>query len=425
MFRKVPAAAGATLVVAALALTACAPSSDLSGGTGATDAPASGETFKVGVLAPMTSWAGAIGVDMQQGWEMFWEEYGDTAGSFTVETVWEDTASDPDTALTKARKLVEEDGVDTVVGPVLASEGLVVGDYLTQAEVANLAQTAADDLTQRLASPYVVRTGAYTSSQPNFVAGQWAADQGYATAATLCVDYAFGWESCGGFVSAFTDAGGAVASQLWYPGDASDLSSYVSQLVNLDVDVIFVGSAGGTDSSNFFRSANDFGLLAKTPIISNCCTTDQAILADVGDIALGQISVSNWAEGNDDPAVADFVARYEAEFGVIPSSYAQGMYATAEMLAQVLESASGKLTGEALVEAIKGVDLGATIIGGGGLDEYGSPVGPVFVREVVKRDDGKLVNAVVETVEDVSQFWTFDPEAYLANPPFTQEFQTQ
>ena len=423
MIRKVPAAAGATLAIAALALTACAPSSDLSGGS--TNAAGDESVFTIGVLAPMTSWAGAIGVDMQQGWEMFWEENGDTVGGFTVETVWEDTASDPDTALAKANKLVEEDGVDAVAGPVLASEGLVVGDYLSQAGVANLAQTAADDLTQRLASPLVVRTGAQTSSQSTFVAGDYAAKEGYQTAATLCVDYAFGWESCGGFVSAFTAAGGTVSTQLWYPGDASDLSSYVSQLASLDVDVIFVGSAGGTDSSNFLRAANDFGLLAKTPIINNCCTTDQAILADVGDIALGQISVSYFAEGNDDPAVADFVSRYEEAYGALPSAYAWGMYATGQMLAEVLEAADSKPTGEALVEAIKGLDLSTTIIGGGGLDEYGSPIGPVFVREVVKRDDGVLVNSVIETYDDVSQFWTFDPEAYLANPPFTQEFQQQ
>lgn len=423
MIRKVPVAAGATLAIVALALSACAPSSSLSGGS--TNSAGDEGVFTVGVLAPMTSWAGAIGVDMQQGWQMFWDEYGDTAGKFNVETVWEDTASDPDTALTKANKLVEEDGVDAVVGPVLASEGLVVGDYLTQAKVANLAQTAADDLTQRLASPLVVRTGAQTSSQSTFVAGDYAAKQGYSTAATLCVDYAFGWESCGGFVSAFTAAGGTVTTQLWYPGDASDLSSYVSQLASLDVDVIFVGSAGGTDSSNFLRAANDFGLLSKTPIINNCCTTDQAILSDVGDIALGQISVSYFAEGNDDPAVAEFVTKYEDAYGALPSAYAWGMYASGQMLAEVLEAADTKPTGEDLVTAIKGLDLSTTVIGGGGLDEYGSPVGPVFVREVVKRADGTLVNSVIETYEDVSQFWTFDPKAYLANPPFSQEFQNQ
>lgn len=424
MIRKISAAAGVTFA-AALALTACAPSSGLSGGPAPSDAPASGDTFRIGVLAPMTSWAGAIGVDMQQGWEMFLADQGIEVGDVTIETVWEDTASDPDTALTKARKLVEENAVDLVIGPVLASEGLVVGDYLTQAGVVNLAMTAADDLTQRLASPLVIRTGSFTASQMSFPAGDWAAEQGHRTAATICVDYAFGWESCGGFVSAFTAAGGTVTQQLWYPGDASDLSSYVSQLGSLDVDVIFVGSAGGTDSSNFYRTASDFGLLAKTPIVSNCCTNDQAILADVGDIALGQISASFYAEGNDDPDVAAFVEQYEAEYGILPSLYSFAVYSTGQMIYDVLQGASSKLTGEALADAIRGVDLGSTIIGSGSLDEYGNPVGPVFIREVVKRADGTLVNAVIDTYDDVSQFWTFDPAAYLANPPFSQEFQQQ
>ena len=128
---------------------------------------------------------------------------------------------------------------------------------------------------------------------------------------------------------------------------------------------------------------------------------------------------------NEDPAVAEFVSKYEEKFGALPSAYAWGMYASGQMLAQVLENADEKPTGEALVEAIKGLDLSSTIIGGGGLDEYGSPIGPVFVREVVARDDGTLWNAVIETYDDVSQFWTFDPEAYLENPPFSQEFQQQ
>jgi len=423
MHHKTRAAAALTAVVTAMALTACAPSSGLAGSE---DDPAeSSGDYTVGVLAPMTSWAGAIGVDMQQGWDMYWEENDNKAGDYTVATVWQDTASDPDTALTKARLLVEENSVDTVVGPLLASEGLVVGDYLAQEGVANLAQTAADDLTQRLASPLVVRTGSYSGSQMTYPAGAWAADEGYTSAATLCVDYAFGWESCGGFVSAFTAAGGTVDTQLWYPGDASDLSSYVSQLASLDVDVIFIGSAGGTDSSNFLRSASDFGLLAKTPIINNCCTTDQAILQDVGDIALGQLSVSNWAEGNDDPIVADFVAKYEEAYGVLPSSYAYGMYASAQMLAQAIASSDSKLTGEDLVTAVKAVDLSSTIIGGGSLDEYGNIVGPVFLREVVAREDGTLWNTVVEKFDDVSQFWTFEPDAFLANPAFSQEFQAQ
>lgn len=410
--------AAAVLATGALIITGCAPSSSLSDDGDTTGGDA--DTFTVGVLAPMTGFVSAIGTDMKQGWDLYWEENGTTAGNFTVETVLEDDASSAETALTKANRLVTEENVDVVVGPVLANQALAVADYLDQQGVANLSQTSADDVTQREGSPLVLRTGAMAGSQHTFPGGQWAYEEGYRTAATLCVDYAFGWESCGGFVTAFTDAGGTVEQQLWYPGDATDLSTYVTQLLNSDVDLIYAGTAGGTDSSNFLRSASDFGLMDEYPMLTNCCTLDQAILQDVGDIALGVKSVSYYAEGSDQ--AAEFVSAFEAKYGLIPSSYALGAYATAQLLAATLEGMDEKLTGEELIEAIKGADLSGSPWGDISFDEYNSMVGPVMVREVEKRDDGQLWNAVIKQYEGVSQFWNFDPEEYMSNPSFSTSY---
>jgi len=406
----------AVAATAALVLAGCAPSGSLSEGEEGEGGDAN--TFKVGVLAPMTGFVSAIGTDLQQGWELYWDQNGTTAGDFEVVTVFEDDASSPDTALTKAQRLVTEENVDVVVGPVLANQALAVADYLDQQGVANLAQSAADDVTQREYSPLVLRTGAMAGSQSSFPGGQWAYEEGHRTAATLCVDYAFGWETCGGFVSAFTEAGGTVEQQLWYPGDATDLSTYVTQLLTSGVDVIFAGTAGGTDSSNFLRSASEFGLLAQTPVLSNCCTLDQAILSDVGDLSLGLNSVSYYAEGA--PQVAEFVAAFEEAYGVIPSAYALGAYATAQILAATLEGLDEKVTGEELIAAIKAADLSDSPFGDVSFDDYNNLVGPVMIREVVKRDDGKLWNEVVEQYEGVSQFWNYDPEEFLAQPPYSQ-----
>lgn len=421
----------AAVSTALVALAACAPSSSLSDDSpgpstsssseapadDGSPAPADAIELKVGVLAPMTGFVSAIGTDLKQGWDMFWDEHGTTVGSFEVVTVLEDDASSPETALSKAQRLVTEENVDVVLGPVLANQALAVGDYLARQEVPNLSMSSGDDLTQRDFSPYVLRTGAMTGSQMSFPGGQWAYEQGYRTAATLCVDYAFGWESCGGFVSAFVDAGGEVTQQLWYPGDASDLSTYVTQLLNADVDVVFAGTAGGTDSSNFLRSAADFGLFDRTPVLSNCCTLDQAIIQDVGDISLGVKSVSFYTEGAD--RVGDFVAKFEERYGVIPSLYAIGAYVSGQMLVAALEGLDAKPAGDELIEAMKGADLSGSLWGDVSFDDYNNLVGPVMVREVVERDDGVLWNVVIEEIPDVSQFWTFDPEEFLAAPPFS------
>ncbi|WP_349897734.1 ABC transporter substrate-binding protein [Parafrigoribacterium soli] len=419
--RSLRASAVALIAATALAMSGCAPSGDLAA-DGSKDSGSAKDAFTVGLLTPMTGFVAAVGTDMQQGWDLYWEEHGTKAGKFTVKTVMEDTASSADTGLSKAQRLVTEEHVDVVVGPVLANVSLAVGSYLAKAGVANLAQTAADDLTQRSQNPLVLRTGAYAGSQTTYPGGKWAFDEGYKTAATLCVDYAFGWENCGGFASAFTDAGGKVTKQYWYPADATDMSTYVSQLKSSGADMAFVATAGGPDSSNFLRSASDFGLLKSMPILNNCCATDQAILQDVGDIAVGVKSVHYYAEGTELAATKKFVKNFEKKYNVIPSSYAMGMYATADMLAKALEKASKKLTGTALVDAIKQVDLSGSVYGDVKFDKYNNMVGPMVVRHVEKRDDGKLWNVVDETYDDVSQFWTYDAADYLKQPSYSQSF---
>jgi len=428
MQRRIPLRGLAVLSAlgAAFLLASCAP-------PGASDpdesAPADGGgTFTVGLLASETGFASATGTDMKNGWDLYWDQHDDTAGGWTIESVYEDDASDPQTALDKATRLVEDEKVDAVVGPVLANNALAVADYLDGAQVANLSQTSADDVTQRKSSPYVIRTGAFAGSQATFAAGQWAADEGYMTAATICPDYAFGWDNCGGFASAYLAAGGEITNQLWYPQGTADLSTYATQLAGLDVDVIFAGTTGGTDAIGFLQAASDYGIIGTTPVITGAATTSSNPLAQVGDVTIGVHSVTYYAEGNDTDVNVAFRDAYEEAYGTIPSVYASGAYLTAQLLDKVLQDAgSDKPTGTDLVDAIKKVapESDDLVWGTVSFDDYNGVVAPLYVNSVAKRDDGKLWNVVDKTYDDVSQFWSFDPDAWLANPTFSQSFTHQ
>lgn len=419
----------------ALAVASCAPSESLSGGeetdvsstdsADGDDAQSAGESFTVGLLVSKTGFASGMGSYMQQGWELYWEENSSIAGQFEVETIIEDDASDPETALTKTQRLVTEEDVDVVVGPILANNALAVADYLEQQEVANIAQTAADDLTQRERNSHVLRVGSLAGSQATFPGGQWAYDEGHRTAVTLCPDYAFGWENCGGFVSAFTDAGGEVIEQLWYPATATDMSTYVTQIVSAGADVVFAGTSGGNDGANFIRAGANFDLFNQVPVLLNCCGADQTVLRDMGDIAVGIHSVSYFAEGSDAQGTAAFAEAYQERYGLVPSVYAAASYTAAEVLATALEDSSAKLTGEELIAAMRDLNLTDSAMGDISFDEYNNMVGPVFIREVERRDDGELWNSVTETFNDVSQFWTYDPEQFLNEPPFSKSVTGQ
>ena len=46
----------------------------------------------------------------------------------------------------------------------------------------------------------------------------------------------------------------------------------------------------------------------------------------------------------------------------------------------------------------------------------------VLIDSSAFRKDGRLVNSIIHTYPKVSQFWTYDPKAFLANPVYSRDF---
>jgi branched-chain amino acid transport system substrate-binding protein len=72
------------------------------------------------------------------------------------------------------------------------------------------------------------------------------------------------------------------------------------------------------------------------------------------------------------------------------------------------------------VRALHGAHLTHGPMGPIRIDEYGKPVLNMYIRKV-ERKDGQLINAIVATFPDVSQFWTYDPKQFLAAPTYSRE----
>jgi branched-chain amino acid transport system substrate-binding protein len=407
------------LVVLALtvAASACAPDEDTGGGE-------AGGTVKLGFISPVTGFVAALGTDMRRGWEMYWQQNGGKAGDVTVQTVFEDDTGDPEVALTKARRLVEQEQVQLVAGPILANTAYAVAGYVAGKGLPTVQMTGADDLTQRKFNPLVLRVG-YTSSQSNFPAGQWAYDQGHRTAVTICPDYAFGWESCGGFVSAFVKAGGKIEKQVWHPLGTQDFSTYVAQARQANPDVVFIGSAGGPDAILLYKSWTGFGLKDRIPLVGNCCFADQVFLREVGEEALGLQSFTYWSEGRDSPAVQNFVKAYEQQHKEIPSLYAAGAYMMAQVVAEALKKTGGRIEGADFINAARQVSLSDSLYGALTFDDTNNVVGPVYRTRVARRDDGTLWSVVEQTFPEVSQFGTEGKEAFLEHPVFSRDYTGQ
>ena len=408
------------LIVVLTLVVACAPlGAPGSGGSGKPTGP-----IKVGLLAPTTGVSAASGNDMLNGWNLYWKLNGASAAGREVQTTHEDTAGDPNTALTKARQFVEQQQVDMIVGPLFANEGLAVADYLKTVGTPGLYPIAsADDLTQRSRVENVVRVAGWTSSQPHHPFGEWAYDQGYRKVMVICSDYAFGHEVCGGFSRVFAGAkGGQIIRQLWNPLNTPDFSSYLSQIPGVGADAVFAIQVGA-DAVRFVKQWNDFGYKDRIPLIGGEVLLDQSLLRTMGPEAEGLISAGHWSEGRPEKETQDFVEAYLKEYNQLPSYYAAALYGAALWMTKAAEKVNGN-TGDkkAFLDAVRSTEVDAPS-GHLKLDSYGNPIQNIYVRKVERRPDGKLWNVPIKTYENVSQFWTFDPEKFLKQPVYSRDFQ--
>ena len=391
-----------------------------SGGHAAKATPASSsEAIRVGFIGPLSGAYAQNGRDILNGFLLYLDEIGYRAGGRKIELIVEDDEAIPAQTLTKARKLIERDKVHVMAGTLLSSSGYALAPYIDSMRIPMIYPVvSADDLTQRRRSQWIVRTG-WTGSQPNHAFGEYA----YRTlklrrVTTIALDYAFGWESVGGFERTFEASGGQVVQKLWAPVSVHDFAPYLAQ-VSRNVDAVYALVLGRA-ALQFMRQYEEFGLKGRVLLIGGGTTTDEHVLPAMGDEALGVITALHYSAALDNPANRKFAAAYRARFNKIPSYYAESMYTGGKWLGAAIEALHGKVEDPAaLLAALRSAKLTDLPRGPVELDEYGNPVENIYIRKV-ERVNGQLQNTVIDMFPRVSQFWTFKAADYLKEPLYAR-----
>jgi branched-chain amino acid transport system substrate-binding protein len=181
---------------------------------------------------------------------------------------------------------------------------------------------------------------------------------------------------------------------------------------------VFIGFAGA-NGFRFFKQYNESGM--KMPIVGGMVAFDEVAVRNMGDYALGAISSCWYTAQSDNPINKRFVAAYRADNGYDPGQYASGTYLYGEVLAAAIESLKGRIEDkQAFIKALRGVRVD-TLRGPIKFDDYGNVVGNIDIRKVEKKD-GRLVNSPIYTYRDVSQFWTYEPKAFLKQPVYSRDW---
>ena len=433
---------GATLAVglAALALvvSACGGSTGGSATAAVTAAPASGGTsgggagdaIKIGALSTLDGTFAGLGESAMQGVKMALLEYGGkldgtgvrdgvsgaTVNGKPVELVIESSDATADVAVAKAKKLIEQDNVDVLVGPLSGDEGIAIKNYakdhLDRSFINGL--SASQNMTLRDPSPNVYR---YGGDGAMWMAGlgKYAHDVlGYDTVATVAEDYSYPYDQVGGFLSEFCAAGGKVAKRVWFPLGTKDLSTYVTQLPK-DVDAVMF-AMGGTDAINFIKQYDQFTGKA-TPLLGGTTAVDGTVLEGLGGRADGIVSAGP-TPVLDTPEYKKFADDLGKAFpGATPNIVSIYYYTGAKAALLALDQVKGDLGDgqKAFQDALAKLEFTAPQ-GAVKLDENRQAV---ITNYVTKVENGQVTK--VQDVGNVNGTLGFPAEEYKAQPAFDRE----
>lgn len=372
--------------------------------------------IKVGLVSITEGPFAVMGADCFRGGDLALRERQMRAGGRPIEVVRAGTNATPDRAVNEVRRLVEQDRVDIVVGPLSGSEGIAIKNYSrTQPQCTFLnGSSAAQQTTLQDPSPNFFR---FSMDGVQWMAGLGSeASRRYRRVAALGEDYSFPWAQLKGFAIEFCRAGGTIAQRFWVPLGNRDYSAVISRMP-ADIDAIYV-ALGGTDAVNFLTQYEQSG--GEKPIIGGSVTVDQTVLSFRGarrpDWLLGTLAASPIGDNWDHPAWRKFVADYRREFpdGLpTPSLFAAAYYQNmmAALTAVDVVRADFSNNHQALRRTLSTMTLNGPT-GPVRLDANRNAIANVFLTEVGREGAG-LVNKVLRVTPNVNQTLGMPPDQFL------------
>lgn len=357
------------------------------------------DAVKIGLILPMTGPFASTGRQIDTAVKVYMAKHGNTVAGKKIEVILRDDGGTADTTRRLAQELVVNDKVAFLAGFGLTPTAFATAPIATQAKVPMIVMAAATSAVTEQ-SPFIVRSG-FTLPQITLPMAEWAAKNNLKKVVTLVTDYGPGIDAESQFKKSFTAAGGTVPLELRVPLRNPDFAPFLQRVRDAAPDAVFVFVPSGVGSI-FMKQFAERGLdKSGIRLIATGDVTDDDILNDMGDVALGVVNSMHYSAAHDSPLNKEYVAAMRKAGNVRANFHSVGGYDGMHLIYKALEATKGDTNGEALVNAMKGM-------------AWESPRGPmsidretrdviqnVYVRRVERGADGQLWNIEFQTVTAV------------------------
>jgi len=370
-------------------------------------APAPAQTIKVGVINSYSGPFATLGDLIDKGFKLYMKQNANQLppGVKIELVIRDDGGPNPDKAKQLAQELIVRDKIQILTGVVFTPNALAIAPLTQEAKLPFFIMNAGTSvITER--SPYIARFS-FTLWQSSYPLGAWASRK-YKRAYIAVSDFAPGHDSEAGFEKGFTEGGGRIVGKVRIPLANPDFVPFMQRAKDATPDVVFSFVPAGRQATQIMKAYGDLGLdKAGIKFIGPGDITTDEELPNMGDVALGVITMHHYSAAATRPANKAFIAAWKKEYGEKswPSFMSVGGWDAMDAIYHVIREQKGKIDPDrtmALVKKYKNLN---------------SPRGPIsidpetrdiikneYMREV-KRVGGRLANVEFETFPQVKDPW--------------------
>ena len=361
---------------------------------------AAAQTVKIGVVNTFSGPNASFGELGDKAMKLYMKLHAnELPGGVKVELVTRDDGGpNPDKAKQLAQELIVRDKVSLVTGAVFTPNALAIAPLATEAKIPFLVINAGTSVVTTR-SPYIVRDS-FTLWQSSYPLGQWAAKK-YKRAYTLVSDYGPGHDAEAAFTEAFKAGGGQMVGSVRVPLQNPDFAPYMQRVKDAKPDALMVFIPAGKTATSVMKTFADLGLAsAGVHLIGPGDITTDEELPNMGDVALGVMTVFHYSAAADRPANKRFVEAWKKEYGAnsTPNFAAVAAWDGMAMIYTAIREQKGKLDPERTLDIFKHWKNPDSPRGPIAIDpETRDIVQNEYLREV-RKVNGQLANVEIETV---------------------------
>jgi branched-chain amino acid transport system substrate-binding protein len=348
-------------------------------------------TLTLGVLEDYSGlYADATGEGSTVATQMAIEDSGLPAKGWKINLISADHLNKPDVGVNIARKWIDEDKVDAIVGLGSSGVALAVNQLIhAKNNVALIASAGTSDLTGKACTANTIHWTYDTYALANST-GTAITRAGGKTWFFITADYAFGLALERDTTAAVEAAGGKVLGHVRHPLSSSDFSSFLLQAQSSGAEIVGFANAG-SDATNSIKQAAEFGLTKSGQKIAALLM----FLPDVKALGLqaGQgLSLTETFYWDLNDATRAFSARFAKRMknGAVPSMPQAGVYAVTLHYLKAAAALNGDVKdGAKVVAKMKEIPTDDPLFGQGQIRIDGRYTPPAYLFRVKSPEESR------------------------------------